>query len=232
MAEGSIRYDFPKSSNKYVSEPVSIDSNADGDTPVNDMTTLTGDDLILKGRENARSRTGLSSLEAKVKALEEQGGTSNPAYVRLKAKLDKKNLRRQARAAKKNIRKFGAQADLGATNFMDNIDAGSVGETQSRVKKRFKKFLDRTDNTKLFKDLSTTRDINIAKEKEEKAKIARENQAKLKKEKTDFKNNVLADPKLETPDYNAIEKRGRPFIAHTNSITAGQPIRKMLKNFR
>ena len=115
---------------------------------------------------------------------------------------------------------------------MDNIDAGSVGGTQSRVKKRFGKFLDRTDNTKLFKDLSTTRDLNIAKEKEEKARIARENQAKLEKEKTNLKGTVLTDPKNETPDYNVLSKKGRPFIANTNSITAGQPIRKMLKNFR
>ena len=227
-----IEYKAVKSSTDHSNliKVIGQNSNVDGDSTVGDMANLQPDDLISAGDATARSRTGLTGLEAKVKQLESQGGASNPEYVRLKAKLDKKNLRRQARAAKKNIRKFGSDATIGATDFMKDIDQGSVGETQSRIKKRFGKFLERTGTGDTFDKLRIEREKKITQDKLEKERKAKEIEDELNKNKTDLSDVVLSPG--SNPDYNTIQKRGRPFIAHTNSITAGQPIRKMLKNFR
>jgi len=227
-----IEYKAVKSSTDHSNliKVIGQNSNVDGDSTVGDMANLQPDDLISAGDATARSRTGLTGLEAKVKQLESQGGASNPEYVRLKAKLDKKNLRRQARAAKKNIRKFGSDATIGATDFMKDIDQGSVGETQSRIKKRFGKFLERTGTGDTFDKLRIEREKKITQDKLEKERKAKEIEDELNKNKTDLSDVVLSPG--SNPDYNVVQKRGRPFIAHTNSITAGQPIRKMLKNFR
>lgn len=230
----NIEYKAVKSSTDHSNliKVIGQNSNVDGDSTVGDMANLQPDDLISAGDATARSRTGLTGLEAKVKQLESQGGASNPEYVRLKAKLDKKNLRRQARAAKKNIRKFGSDATIGATDFMKDIDQGSVGEAQSRIKKRFGKFLERTGTKDTFDKLRIQREDKIIQEQLEKQKKAKEIEDELNKKKTDLSDVVLSPG--SNPDYNtsAVRKNGRPFIAHTNSITAGQPIRKMLKNFR
>ena len=227
-----IEYKAVKSSTDHSNliRVIGQNTNVDGDSTVGDMANLQPDDLISAGNAAARSRTGLTGLEAKVKQLESQGGASNPEYIRLKAKLDKKNLRRQARAAKKNIRKFGSDATIGATDFMKDIDQGSVGKTQSRIKKRFSKFLERTDTGDTFDKLRIEREKKITQDKLEKERKAKEIEDELNKNKTDL-SNVVLNPG-DNPDYSVVNKKGRPFIAHTNSITAGQPIRKMLKNFR
>ena len=171
-----IEYKAVKSSTDHSNliKVIGQNSNVDGDSTVGDMANLQPDDLISAGDATARSRTGLTGLEAKVKQLESQGGTSNPEYVRLKAKLDKKNLRRQARAAKKNIRKFGSDATIGATDFMKDIDQGSVGETQSRIKKRFGKFLERTGTGDTFDKLRIEREKKITQDKLEKERKAKD----------------------------------------------------------
>ena len=87
-----IEYKAVKSSTDHSNliRVIGQNSNVDGDSTVGDMANLQPDDLISAGDAAARSRTGLTGLEAKVKQLESQGGASNPEYVRLKAKLDKK----------------------------------------------------------------------------------------------------------------------------------------------
>ena len=254
---------------------------------------FSSDDAIANAEARERRSTGLSRLEQKLGELK----PGSPEYVKLDAKIKKKNFRREARAIKKNIRKFGADADFSnmSTEFQNQLAAGgSVGDVARRVNKRLENFLDRdtlgdkirgndVDRKRILTDGLIERDIKIDKAK---AKKAEEDQ--LIKNKTNNKNNIL--PGVNTYfnfgrggnvssglsnrtfglnsnygiDYNnrglldgfsmndylnktygytttftsppqdpdGPKKKGRPFIADANSITGGQPIRKMLKNFR
>jgi len=255
---------------------------------------FSSDDAIANAEARERRSTGLSRLEQKLGELK----PGSPEYVKLDAKIKKKNFRREARAIKKNIRKFGADADFSnmSTEFQNQLSAGgSVGDVSRRVNKRLENFLDRdtlgdqirgkdVDRRRILTDGLIERDMKID---QAKAKKAEEDQ--LIKDKTNNKNNIL--PGVNTyfnfgrgsnfssaldnrtfgtnsnyginynsrglltgfkpyeflnkdfsigtttftsppQDPDGPKKKGRPFIADANSITGGQPIRKMLKNFR
>lgn len=254
---------------------------------------FSSDDAIANAEARERRSTGLSRLEQKLGELK----PGSPEYVKLDAKIKKKNFRREARAIKKNIRKFGKDADFSnmSTEFQNQLTAGgSVGDVARRVNKRLENFLDRdtlgdkirgndVDRKRILTDGLIERDMKID---QAKAKKAEEDQ--LIKNKTNNENNIL--PGVNTYfnfgrggnvssglsnrtfglnsnygiDYNnrglldgfsmndylnktygytttftsppqdpdGPKKKGRPFIADANSITGGQPIRKMLKNFR
>lgn len=254
---------------------------------------FSSDDAIANAEARERRSTGLSRLEQKLGELK----PGSPEYVKLDAKIKKKNFRREARAIKKNIRKFGKDADFSnmSTEFKNQLTAGgSVGDVARRVNKRLENFLDRdtlgdqirgndVNRKNILEEGLKNRDIKIAKAKEEKEK-----EDQLIKNKTNNENNIL--PGVNTYfnfgrggnvssglsnrtfglnsnygiDYNnrglldgfsmndylnktygytttftsppqdpdGPPKKGRPFIADANSITGGQPIRKMLKNFR
>ena len=254
---------------------------------------FSSDDAIANAEARERRSTGLSRLEQKLGELK----PGSPEYVKLDAKIKKKNFRREARAIKKNIRKFGKDADFSnmSTEFQNQLTAGgSVGDVARRVNKRLENFLDRdtlgdkirgndVDRKRILTDGLIERDMKID---QARAKKAEEDQ--LIKNKTNNENNIL--PGVNTYfnfgrggnvssglsnrtfglnsnygiDYNnrglldgfsmndylnktygytttftsppqdpdGPKKKGRPFIADANSITGGQPIRKMLKNFR
>lgn len=254
---------------------------------------FSSDDAIADAEARERRSTGLSRLEQKLGELK----PGSPEYVKLDAKIKKKNFRREARAIKKNIRKFGKDADFSnmSTEFQNQLKAGgSVGDVARRVDKRLENFLDRdtlgdkirgndVDRKRILTDGLIERDMKID---QAKAKKAEEDQ--LIKNKTSNKNNIL--PGVNTYfnfgrggnvssglsnrtfglnsnygiDYNnrglldgfsmndylnktygytttftsppqdpdGPKSKGRPFIADANSITGGQPIGKMLKNFR
>ncbi len=254
---------------------------------------FSSDDAIANAEARERKSTGLSRLEQKLGELK----PGSPEYVKLDAKIKKKNFRREARAIKKNIRKFGKDADFSnmSTEFQNQLTAGgSVGDVARRVNKRLENFLDRdtlgdkirgndVDRKRILTDGLIERDMKID---QARAKKAEEDQ--LIKNKTNNENNIL--PGVNTYfnfgrggnvssglsnrtfglnsnygiDYNnrglldgfsmndylnktygytttftsppqdpdGPKKKGRPFIADANSITGGQPIRKMLKNFR
>ena len=254
---------------------------------------FSSDDAIANAEARERRSTGLSRLEQKLGELK----PGSPEYVKLDAKIKKKNFRREARAIKKNIRKFGKDADFSnmSTEFKNQLTAGgSVGDVARRVNKRLENFLDRdtlgdqirgndVDRKNILEQGLKNRDIKIAE-----AKKKKEQEDQLIKNKTNNENNIL--PGVNTYfnfgrggnvssglsnrtfglnsnygiDYNnrglldgfsmndylnktygytttftsppqdpdGPQKKGRPFIADANSITGGQPIRKMLKNFR
>lgn len=254
---------------------------------------FSADDAIANAEERKRKSTGLSKLEQKLGELK----PGSPEYVKLDAKIKKKNYRREARAIKKNIRKFGADADFSnmSTEFKNQLEAGgSVGDVARRVNKRLEKFLGRNtigdqirgndvNRKNILEKGLKDRDLKIAE-----AKKKREEEDQLIKNKTNNENNILPavsnyfnfnrdgsnfSSSLSNRtfglnsnygiDYNksslfpgfnsydflnknygftntftspsdkpALEKNGRPFIADANSITGGQPIGKMLKNFR
>lgn len=254
---------------------------------------FSSDDAIANAEARERKSTGLSRLEQKLGELK----PGSPEYVKLDAKIKKKNFRREARAIKKNIRKFGKDADFSnmSTEFQNQLTAGgSVGDVARRVNKRLENFLDRdtlgdkirgndVDRKRILTDGLIERDMKI-----DQAKAKKAEQDQLIKNKTNNENNIL--PGVNTYfnfgrggnvssglsnrtfglnsnygiDYNnrglldgfsmndylnktygytttftsppqdpdGPKKKGRPFIADANSITGGQPIRKMLKNFR
>ncbi len=254
---------------------------------------FSSDDAIANAEERKRKSTGLSKLEKKLGELK----PGSPEYVKLDAKIKKKNYRREARAIKKNIRKFGADADFSnmSTEFQNQLAAGgSVGDVARRVNKRLEKFLGRNtigdqirgndvNRKNILEKGLKDRDLKIAE-----AKKKREEQHQLIKNKTNNENNILPAVSnyfnfnrdgnfssglnnrtfnlnsnfginyndrgllggFSISDYlnkdygftntftsppqdpDGIEKKGRPFIAAANSITGGQPISKMLKNFR
>ena len=267
--------------NSNVTAPVSYAANTD---------LFSADEAIANAEERRRKSTGLRGLEAKLAEL--KPGT--PEYIKLDAKIKKKNFRRESRAIKKNIRKFGADADFSniSTEFKNNLTAGgSVGDVARRVNKRLENFLDRdtlgdkirgndVNRKNILEQGLKDRDKKIAE-----AKKLKEEQDKIIENKTNSENNILPGvrnyfdfnvgnnnissglnnrtfgdnnnygidysqfPNLITgislSQYNtktfqskdknepALEKKGkRPFIANVNSITAGKPIKKMLKNFR
>lgn len=247
---------------------------------------FSSNEALDNARENKRTSTGLTGLEKKLAATK----PGSPEYVRLSAKLKKKNFRRESRSIKKNIRKFGADADLSntSTEFKNNLElGGSVGDVASRVNKRFDKFLDKnTLSDELKGENVDRRSIYDSKIEERDNKIAQEIADK------EANNNLVSD-KIGNDDGNlgfninfglrgssstasrtnnpyritgltynpsqlpghfsiidALNKNSatldvdgppqkgdmlpnkRPFIANTNSITAGKPISKMLKNFK
>jgi len=254
---------------------------------------FSSDDAIANAEERKRKSTGLSKLEKKLGELK----PGSPEYVKLDAKIKKKNYRREARAIKKNIRKFGADADFSnmSTEFQNQLAAGgSVGDVARRVNKRLEKFLGRNtigdqirgndvNRKNILEKGLKDRDLKIAE-----AKKKREEENQLIKNKTNNENNILPAVSnyfnfnrdgnfssglnnrtfnlnsnfginyndrgllggFSISDYlnkdygftntftsppqdpDGIEKKGRPFIAAANSITGGQPISKMLKNFR
>jgi hypothetical protein len=255
---------------------------------------FSSDDAIANAEARERRSTGLSRLEQKLGELK----PGSPEYVKLDAKIKKKNFRREARAIKKNIRKFGADADFSnmSTEFKNQLTAGgSVGDVARRVNKRLENFLDRdtlgdqirgndVNRKNILEEGLKNRDIKIAKAKEEKEK-----EDQLIKNKTNNKNNILPgvntyfnfgrggnvssglsnrtfgynignyginydnrgllggfsisdylnkDYSIGTTTFTSPredlgpKKKGRPFIAAANSITGGQPIGKMLKNFK
>ena len=254
---------------------------------------FSSDDAIANAEERKRKSTGLSKLEKKLGELK----PGSPEYVKLDAKIKKKNYRREARAIKKNIRKFGADADFSnmSTEFQNQLAAGgSVGDVARRVNKRLEKFLGRNtigdqirgndvNRKNILEKGLKDRDLKIAE-----AKKKREEENQLIKNKTNNENNILPAVSnyfnfnrhgnfssglnnrtfnlnsnfginyndrgllggFSISDYlnkdygftntftsppqdpDGIEKKGRPFIAAANSITGGQSIRKMLKNFR
>jgi len=255
---------------------------------------FSSDDAIANAEARERKSTGLSRLEKKLGELK----PGSPEYVKLDAKIKKKNFRREARAIKKNIRKFGKDADFSnmSTEFKNQLTAGgSVGDVARRVNKRLENFLDRdtlgdqirgndVDRKNILEQGLKNRDIKIAE-----AKKKKEKEDELIKNKTKNENNILPAVRdyfnfnrgginfssglnnrtfgYNTGDYGinlgtgnlfpgfsmsdylnkgygytktfpspsdkpALEKNGRPFIADANSITGGQPIGKMLKNFR
>ena len=254
---------------------------------------FSSDDAIANAEERKRKSTGLSKLEKKLGELK----PGSPEYVKLDAKIKKKNYRREARAIKKNIRKFGADADFSnmSTEFKNQLQGGgSVGDVARRVNKRLEKFLGRNtigdqirgndvNRKNILEKGLKDRDLKIAE-----AKKKREEENQLIKNKTNNENNILPAVSnyfnfnrdgnfssglnnrtfnlnsnfginyndrgllggFSISDYlnkdygftntftsppqdpDGIEKKGRPFIAAANSITGGQPISKMLKNFR
>tara|TARA_R100001129_G_scaffold113439_2_gene78243 strand:+ start:2386 stop:3222 length:837 start_codon:yes stop_codon:yes gene_type:complete len=255
---------------------------------------FSSDDAIANAEERERKSTGLSKLEKKLGELK----PGSPEYIKLDAKIKKKNYRREARAIKKNIRKFGADADFSnmSTEFQNQLAAGgSVGDVARRVNKRLEKFLGRNtigdqirgndvNRKNILEKGLKNRDLKIAEAKEN-----REKQDQLIKNKTNNENNILPAVSnyfnfnrdnsnfssglnnrtfglnsnfginynkrgllsgFEMNEYlnktygvtntftsppedpDGLNKKGRPFIADANSITGGQPIRKMLKNFR
>ena len=254
---------------------------------------FSSDNAIANAEERKRKSTGLSKLEKKLGELK----PGSPEYVKLDAKIKKKNYRREARAIKKNIRKFGADADFSnmSTEFQNQLAAGgSVGDVARRVNKRLEKFLGRNtigdqirgndvNRKNILEKGLKDRDLKIAE-----AKKKREEENQLIKNKTNNENNILPAVSnyfnfnrdgnfssglnnrtfnlnsnfginyndrgllggFSISDYlnkdygftntftsppqdpDGIEKKGRPFIAAANSITGGQPISKMLKNFR
>ena len=255
---------------------------------------FSSDDAIADAEARERKSTGLSRLEKKLGELK----PGSPEYVKLDAKIKKKNYRREARAIKKNIRKFGADADFSnmSTEFQNQLAAGgSVGDVARRVNKRLEKFLGRNtigdqirgddvNRKNILEKGLKDRDLKIAE-----AKKKREEENQLIKNKTNNENNILPavsnyfnfnrggsnfssglnnrtfnlnsnfginyndrgllggfsisdylnkDYKFTNTftsppqDPDGIEKKGRPFIAAANSITGGQRIKKMLKNFR
>ena len=267
--------------NSNVTAPVSYAANTD---------LFSADEAIANAEERRRKSTGLRGLEAKLAEL--KPGT--PEYIKLDAKIKKKNFRRESRAIKKNIRKFGADADFSniSTEFKNNLTAGgSVGDVARRVNKRLENFLDRDT----LGDKIRGNDVNRKnileqglKDRDEKiaeAKKLKEEQDKIIENKTNSENNILPGvrnyfdfnvgnnnissglnnrtfgdnnnygidfgsysnllPGINLSQYNTktfqskdknepvLQKKGkRPFIANVNSITAGKPIKKMLKNFR
>ena len=254
---------------------------------------FSSDDAIANAEAKERRSTGLSRLEQKLGELK----PGSPEYVKLDAKIKKKNFRREARAIKKNIRKFGKDADFSnmSTEFQNQLTAGgSVGDVARRVNKRLENFLDRdtlgdqirgndVDRKNILEQGLKNRDIKIAE-----AKKKKEEEDQLIKNKTKNENNILPavrdyfnfnrDSNFSSglnnrtfnlnsnygidynnrgllPGFNSYDflnkdysigtttftspredlgpnKNGRPFIADANSITGGQPISKMLKNFR
>jgi|TARA_R100000482_G_scaffold71773_1_gene27305 hypothetical protein len=268
-----------------VTAPVSYQANT---------IQFSSDDAIANAEARERRSTGLSRLEQKLGELK----PGSPEYIKLDAKIKKKNFRREARAIKKNIRKFGKDADFSnmSTEFKNQLTAGgSVGDVARRVNKRLENFLDRDTLGDQIRGNDVNRK-NILEEglknRDEKileAKKKKEEQDKLIENKTNNKNNIL--PGVNTyfnfnrggnfssslnnrtfgynignygidynnrgllPGFNSYDflnqdysigtttftspredlgpkKKGRPFIADANSITGGQPIGKMLKNFR
>tara|TARA_R110002020_G_scaffold96889_1_gene231498 strand:+ start:5639 stop:6481 length:843 start_codon:yes stop_codon:yes gene_type:complete len=248
---------------------------------------FSSDEALDNARESQRTSTGLSSLEKKLAKTK----PGSPEYVRLSAKLKKKNFRRESRSIKKNIRKFGADADLSntSTEFKNNLElGGSVGDVASRVNKRFDKFLDKnTFGDALKGENVDRRSIYNTKIEERDNKIAQD--IADKKANDGLVNNTVdnyRNPSLgfnmdfgldgssslasrtnntgpitgltynpsklpgqfsiidalnnnsATLDVDGPPQKGdmlpnkRPFIANTNSITAGKPISKMLKNFK
>ena len=252
---------------------------------------FSSDDAIANAEARERRSTGLSRLEQKLGELK----PGSPEYVKLDAKIKKKNFRREARAIKKNIRKFGKDADFSnmSTEFKNQLTAGgSVGDVARRVNKRLENFLDRdtlgdqirgndVDRKNILEEGLKTRDAKILE-----AKKKKEEEDKLIENKTKNENNILpiyfdfnrggnfsSSLNNRTFGYNTgdyginfdtnklfsgftisdylnkkygntttftsppqdpdgPQKKGRPFIAAANSITGGQSIRKMLKNFR
>jgi len=255
---------------------------------------FSSDDAISNAEARERRSTGLSRLEQKLGELK----PGSPEYVKLDAKIKKKNFRREARAIKKNIRKFGADADFSnmSTEFKNQLQGGgSVGDVARRVNKRLENFLGRdtigdqirgndVNRKNILEEGLKNRDIKIAE-----AKKKKEEEDQLIKNKTNNENNILPavsnyfnfgrgsnfSSALDNRtfgtnsnygiDYNSRglltgfkpyeflnkdfsfgtttftsprenlgpNKKGkRPFIADANSITGGQPISKMLKNFR
>ena len=247
---------------------------------------FSSDDAIANAEAKERRSTGLSRLEQKLGELK----PGSPEYVKLDAKIKKKNFRREARAIKKNIRKFGADADFSnmSTEFKNQLQGGgSVGDVARRVNKRLENFLGRdtigdqirgndVNRKNILEEGLKNRDIKIAEAKKKKAE-----EDQLIKDKTSNKNysfdffNFGSNAGLNNrtfnlnsnygidyknrglltgfPSYDFLNrdysigtttftsppqdpdgppKKGRPFIADANSITGGQPIRKMLKNFR
>tara|TARA_B100000424_G_scaffold51211_1_gene36439 strand:+ start:2520 stop:3353 length:834 start_codon:yes stop_codon:yes gene_type:complete len=267
-----------------VTAPVSYQANT---------IQFSSDDAIANAEARERRSTGLSRLEQKLGELK----PGSPEYVKLDAKIKKKNFRREARAIKKNIRKFGKDADFSnmSTEFKNQLTAGgSVGDVARRVNKRLENFLDRdtlgdqirgndVDRKNILEQGLKNRDIKIAE-----AKKKKEEEDQLIKNKTKNENNILPavrdyfnfnrDSNFSSglnnrtfnlnsnygidynnrgllPGFNSYDflnkdysigtttftspredlgpnKNGRPFIADANSITGGQPISKMLKNFR
>ena len=267
-----------------VTAPVSYQANT---------IQFSSDDAIANAEARERRSTGLSRLEQKLGELK----PGSPEYVKLDAKIKKKNFRREARAIKKNIRKFGKDADVSnmSTEFKNQLTAGgSVGDVARRVNKRLENFLDRdtlgdqirgndVDRKNILEQGLKNRDIKIAE-----AKKKKEEEDQLIKNKTKNENNILPavrdyfnfnrDSNFSSglnnrtfnlnsnygidynnrgllPGFNSYDflnkdysigtttftspredlgpnKNGRPFIADANSITGGQPISKMLKNFR
>ena len=261
-----------------VTAPVSYRANTD---------LFSSDDAIASAEERERRSTGLSRLEKKLGELK----PGSPEYVKLDAKIKKKNFRREARAIKKNIRKFGADADFSnmSTEFQNQLTAGgSVGDVARRVNKRLEGFLDRNtigdqirgkdvDRKRILNDGLIERDMKID---QANAKKAEEDQ--LIKDKTNNKYNSnnsffnfgnnnsinnrtfglnsnyginynsrgllsgfnsydflnkdysIGTTTFTSPsqDPDGPKSKGRPFIADANSITGGQPIGKMLKNFK
>tara|TARA_Y100000766_G_scaffold243696_1_gene222581 strand:+ start:749 stop:1558 length:810 start_codon:yes stop_codon:yes gene_type:complete len=154
---------------------------------------FSSDDAIANAEERERKSTGLSKLEQKLGGLK----PGSPEYVKLDAKIKKKNYRREARSIKKNIRKFGKDADFSnmSTEFKNQLTAGgSVGDVARRVNKRLENFLDRdtlgdqirgkdVDRKRILTDGLIERDMKID---QANAKKAEEDQ--LIKDKTSNRN--------------------------------------------
>jgi len=110
-------------------------------------------------RERKRTSTGLTGLEKKLAKTK----PGSPEHIRLSAKLDKKNFKREKKSIKKNIRKYGKDADFSniSTEFMENLNkGGSVGDTARRTEKQVNRFLDRDQNLRsIFTDKVNRRDV-------------------------------------------------------------------------
>lgn len=156
---------------------------------------FSSDDAIANAEERERKSTGLSKLEQKLGELK----PGSPEYVKLDAKIKKKNYRREARSIKKNIRKFGADADFSnmSTEFKNQLDAGgSVGDVARRVNKRLENFLGRdtigdkirgndVNRKNILEEGLKNRDIKIAE-----AKKKKEEEDQLIKNKTNNEYNT------------------------------------------
>ena len=181
---------------------------------------FSSDDAIADAEARERKSTGLSRLEKKLGELK----PGSPEYVKLDAKIKKKNYRREARAIKKNIRKFGADADFSnmSTEFQNQLAAGgSVGDVARRVNKRLEKFLGRNtigdqirgddvNRKNILEKGLKDRDLKIAE-----AKKKREEENQLIKNKTNNENNILP----AVSNYFNFNRGGSNFSSGLNNRT-------------
>jgi hypothetical protein len=140
---GYDSYEDNKASGNNITQPVEYKAFK------GDFST---DSALDEARERKRTSTGLTGLEKKLAKTK----PGSPEHIRLSAKLDKKNFKREKKSIKKNIRKYGEDADFSniSTEFMENLETGgTVGDTARRTKKQVDRFLNRDQNLRsIFTD--------------------------------------------------------------------------------
>jgi len=176
-----------------------------------------------EARERKRTSTGLTGLEKKLAKTK----PGSPEHIRLSAKLDKKNFKREKKSIKKNIRKYGKDADFSniSTQFMENLDkGGSVGDTARRTEKQVNRFLDRDQNLRsIFTDKVDRRDVynKGIKDRDTKIKAAADAEAK-KQEEID---NRIANDNVSGNFFNFGSKfDSSTFDRRWNTDSSGRPL--------